>query len=183
MLTTTFICDMDSIVPNRGWICQKVAWNSNSSCTTCHFSTSSPCQVFDLLSCQVSNALTCRIFDPLCSSSFVVEIINSLESLDEYSREEREAIKSTNDTILWIWHLHLQSSFIPSWQSGNLGNLNTVKIQLFQRFSYCHVFNHPKVGKHQIFHLQKPNMLQRFVRILTTKIGSHDNHVQHKTTW
>jgi hypothetical protein len=26
-------------------------------------------------------------------------------------------------------------------------------------------------------------MLQRFVRILTTKIGSHDNHVQHKTTW
>lgn len=55
--------------------------------------------------------LSCQVFDPLCSSSFVAKILEYLKSSNEHFGEEGEAIKSTKDTVLWVWCLCVQSCF------------------------------------------------------------------------
>jgi len=46
------------------------------------------------------DSLSCQVFDPLCSSSFVAKILESLKYSNEHFGEEGEAIKFTKDTIL-----------------------------------------------------------------------------------
>jgi hypothetical protein len=61
--------------------------------------------------------------------------------------------------------------FHSSWQSGNLGNVNSTRIQDFQRFSYYHAFNHLEVGlhKHQSFHLQKTPYVAKIYKKIEDK--------------